>query len=508
MDVFFASLLSILEWQTFGLMLLGIAIGFLVGLLPGLGGSVTLALMLPFIFDMEPVGAFAFLLGMHAVTATTGDITSVLFAVPGEATAAATILDGYPMTQRGEAGRALGAVLFSSLVGAVIGALVLAVSVPVIRPLVLKFGSPEFFMLSILGLSYVVALSGRSLLKGFLMGGFGFFLAMVGADPLAGVPRYVMGSLYLWDGVDLVPVAVGLFAVPELLSMMTSRTSIAQRATGRMTGALQGIIDTFQHWWLTFRASMIGVFIGIIPGMGGSVAQWLAYAHAKQTSKQPEQFGKGAIEGVLAVGAVNNSKEGGALVPTIAFGIPGSSSMAILLGAFLITGLTPGPDMLTRHLDVTFAMVWTIVVSNIIAVALSFLLLRQLAAITFLKSTLLVPFLLVLITLGAFTAHNNPLDIVTMLVFGAIGWACVRWDWPRAPLLLALVLGLITERNLFISYRLSGVAWLGRPLVLAILAVTLLGLLTPYFRGRRARAARRSAALATAEAGGQNSTDS
>lgn len=510
MDVFFASLLEVLRWQTFSLMLLGIAIGFAVGILPGLGGAVTLALMLPFTFGMDPVSTFAFLLGMHAVTATTGDITSVLFAIPGEAVSAATILDGYPMTRRGEAGRALGIVLFSSLLGAVLGAFALALSVPVVRPLVLRFGSPEFFMLTILGLSYVVALSGKSLLKGLLMGGLGFFLAMIGTDPQGGIPRYVLGQLYLWDGLDIVPVVVGLFAVPEILELMVTRSSIAraeaadlsQIMRGITRGALQGIADTFRHWWLVVRASLIGVFIGIIPGMGGGVAQWVAYAHAQQTSKHPEQFGKGSVEGLLAVGAVNNAKEGGSLIPTVAFGVPGSVSMAILLGGFLIAGLAPGPAMLGQHVDVTYSMVWVLVLSNILAVALSFLLLRQLAALTFIKGAYLVPPLLVLITLGAFTAHNTMADVVTMLIFGLVGWACVRWDWPRPPLLLALVLGQITERNLWLSYQLSGFAWLGRPLVLAILALTVLGVLAPSISYRRRMRRQQQAAAAGAAAQG------
>jgi TctA family transporter len=349
------------------LMLVGIAIGFVVGILPGLGGAVTLALMLPFTYGMEPVQAFAFLLGMWMVTATTGDITSVLFGVPGEATTAATVLDGYPMTKRGEAGRALGAALSSSAVGAVIGALVLALSVPVIRPLVLAFGTPEFFMLTLVGLTFVVALSGRNVLKGFLMAAFGLLIALVGIDPQEGVPRYTFGQLYLWDGIDIVALVVGLFGGAEVLQLMLSKQSIAHTedaARNPYAGIMHGIRDTFTHWWLVTRSSVIGIVIGIIPGMGGSVAQFIAYGHAQHSSKHPEEFGKGSIEGVLAAGANNNAKDAGALIPTIAFGA------AVLLGAFLVTGLNPGPEMLTTHVNVTFSMVWITVLSNLVAVAL------------------------------------------------------------------------------------------------------------------------------------------
>ncbi|MPZ89968.1 MAG: hypothetical protein GEU81_18360, partial [Nitriliruptorales bacterium] len=262
LQTFFGSLLEVLEPQTMLVMLIGIAIGFVVGILPGLGGAVTLALMLPFTFDMEPIQAFAFLLGMWVVTATTGDITSVLFGVPGEATAAATVLDGHPMARRGEAGRALGAALFSSFLGAIVGAVVLALSVPIVRPLVLAFGPPEFFMLTLLGLTFVVSLSGRNVLKGFLMAAFGMLLALVGIDPQAGVPRYAFGQLYLWDGIDIVPLVVGLFGGAEVLQLMLSKSSIAHTAVAEQdpyAGIWRGVRDTLRHWWLVMRSSAIGI---------------------------------------------------------------------------------------------------------------------------------------------------------------------------------------------------------------------------------------------------------
>jgi putative tricarboxylic transport membrane protein len=489
-DVFFSALLQVLAPHTFGIMLIGIGVGLVVGILPGLGGAATLAMMLPFVYPMDAISAFAFLLGMHAVTATTGDITSVLFGIPGEATSAATVLDGYPMTRRGEGGRALGAVLFSSLIGALVGAAVLAISVPVIRPVVLQLGPPEFLMLTVLGLSFIVSLAGRNLVKGFIMAAFGFLLAMVGLDPQSSIQRFTFGQLYLWEGINVVPVVVGLFGGAEVLQLMMTKQSIAtRRGDERLGRVFQGVRDTLDHWWLTLRASAIGLGIGVIPGMGGAVSQFIAYAHAQHTSRHPETFGRGNVEGVIATGAVNNSREGGNLIPTVAFGIPGSISMAILLSVFLLKGLVPGPAMLTKNLDVTYAMVWIIVLSNIIAVAVSFLFLNQLVRLTYVRAVLLVPFLMVLTAFGAYTAHNRFADILLMLGATAVGVAAIRWDWPRAPLLLALVLGDIAERYLFLSYSLYEWSWVWRPLVIAFAMVTAAGLVWPLVRGgRRAEA--------------------
>lgn len=497
-DALVSSLGQVLQVETLALMLAGIAIGFVVGILPGLGGSVTLALMLPFTFNMEPVQAFAFLLGMWTVTATTGDITSVLFGVPGEATAAAAVLDGYPMTRRGEPGRALGAVLFSSALGAIFGALVLAASIPIIRPLVLSIGSPEFLMLTVLGLTFVVSLSGRNVVKGFIMALLGLLVALVGIDPQAGIPRYTFGQLYLWDGIDIVPLVVGLFGGAELLQLMLSKSSIASQKAyrpGEFVGIMDGIRDTLRHWWLVIRCSAIGAGVGMIPGMGGSVAQFIAYGHAQQTSKKPELFGKGSIEGVLAAGANNNAKDGGALIPTIAFGIPGSVGTAVLLGAFLITGLQPGPEMLTTNLDVTFSMVWVTVLSNLVAVGLSLLLIRPLIKLTFISGHWLVPFLLVLLTLGAYTASNSYADVVVMLVAAFVGVAAIHWEWPRVPFLLAVVLGGLAERYLFLSYSLHQWAWLTEPAVLVLGGFALFVAVGSPVRMRR-RARRRQAELA------------
>jgi TctA family transporter len=392
------------------------------------------------------------------------------------------------MAKKGEAGRALGAALMSSLVGAIIGAFALALAIPIVRPLVLTFGSPEFFMLALLGVSFVASLSGGNLLKGLISGGIGFFLATIGLDQISGIQRFTFGQLFLWDGIGLVPVTLGLFAIPEIIDLAVIGSSIAHERVGKIGGVMEGIKDTFRHFWLVVRCSAIGAYIGVIPGMGGAVSQWIAYAHAVQSSPDKERFGKGAVEGVLGPGAANNSTLGGAMIPTIAFGVPGSVIMAILLGAFIIQGIVPGPDMLLPpprgKLDLTFSFVWIIVVSNIITVGACLVLLNPLAKITLLRSALLMPFILLLTFLGAFAEKNAFQDIVVVLVVGGLGWVMVHLGWQRPPLLLGLVLGPLMENRLFLSTDNYGVAWLWRPGVIILFIVTLLGLFYPIVKER------------------------
>ncbi|HWP60376.1 MAG TPA: tripartite tricarboxylate transporter permease [Candidatus Acidoferrales bacterium] len=511
-EAFYHGLLNVLPFsgqgqQAFFFMLVGIFIGFWVGILPGLGGAATLALMLPFIYKMDPTSAFAFLLGSNAVTATTGDITSILFGVPGEGTTASTIVDGHPMAKKGEAGRALGAALMSSLVGAIFGAFVLAAAIPIAAPLVLSIGSPEFFMLALLGITFVGSLSGGNIIKGLLAGALGLMISTVGLDPIRGIPRFtfegILGqgaSIFLWDGIDLVSVTIGLFAIPEIIDLAVKGTSIARERVEKLGGVLEGVKDTFRHWWLVLKCSALGAYVGILPGVGGGTAQWVAYAYAVQSSPNKERFGKGAVEGVLGPGAANNSTRGGDLITTVAFGIPSSVSTAILLGAFLIQGIVPGPDMLNpaKHLTLTFSFVWIIIVANIITVAVCFLFLNQLAKVTNIRGALLIPFLLVLIYLGGFTVKNSFGDMIVVLIFGALGWLMVQFDWQRPPLLVGLVLGTITERNFWISTRAYGTGWLLHPGVL-IIAVLIFGAIVYSVRQMMREKKKPAAAAAVAQ---------
>jgi TctA family transporter len=462
----------------------GVLIGLVLGVIPGLGGIVGLAILLPFTFDMDPYAAFAMLLGMGAVTSTSDTIPAVLFGVPGTAGTAATILDGYPLAKKGQAGRALGASYTANLMGGLFGAALLAVCIPILRPVMLYLGSPELLAFSIFGLTMVAVLSGGSPLRGLVAASFGLMIAMVGADPQTGTLRWTLNSLYLWEGLPIVPVTLGLFALPELADVAIARRAIAGNAKiDARSGQLAGFKDALRHWWLVIRVSWIGAGLGAIPGIGGSVVDWIAYGHAARTEKgAAETFGKGDIRGVIASEGSNNAKDGGALVPTLAFGVPGSAGMAILLGVFLIHGLQPGPDMLTTNLTITYSMVWSIAIGNILGTAICFAFAGHFAKLALLRHSVLMPLILTVVFVGAFQGTRSWGDLYALLFFGVIGWIMKRLKWPRPPVILGFVLGGIVERYMFISISRYGAEWLLNPVVIVMFSLAAWGLMRPFMR--------------------------
>jgi len=465
----------------------GVVMGLVLGILPGIGGLSGTALLLPFTFTMDPYTAFALLLGLASTTSTGDPIPAIMFGVPGGAGSAATVLDGLPMARRGEAGRALSAAYMSSMLGGVFGAFLMAVTLPVLRPMVLYLGSPELLAFSTVGISMVAVLSGNAPLRGMVAALLGILIAMVGTDPQTGTLRWTFDYLYLWDGLPLVPVVLGLFALPELCDLAVARSSIASDVRYDATGGMwQGAKDCFTHWWLVLRCSWIGSAFGAVPGIGGAVIDWLAYGHAVRTEKGASQsFGKGDVRGVIAAESANNAREGGALVPTVAFGVPGSAGMAILLGAFLIQGLVPGPEMLTKHLDITYSMVWSIALANILGAGLCYAFSGQFARLATLRYTLILPCVLGIIYIGAFEGSRSWGDLFSLLAFGVLGWVMKQLRWPRPPLILGLVLGDTVERNLFISVERYDLQWLARPIVAGLLALAIVGLLRPLLQDLR-----------------------
>lgn len=469
----------VFQWPAFGFLLIGILAGLWLGAVPGLGGALGIVLALPFTYGMEPAQAIALLLGIYAVTATSDTIPSVMLGIPGTAASQATVLDGHPLARMGQAGRAFGAAFTVSAIGGIIGAVILAVSLPIALPIILKFNNPELFMLGLTGLVMVASLSGKSLLKGLIAACFGLLISSIGYADMEPIPRYWLGTSYLLDKLPLVPVVLGIFAVPELMDLALKNRSIAKvtTQTGGKGLLLQGIGDALKNWWLVVRCSAIGVYIGMIPGLGGAVVDWIAYGHAHQSSKNNENFGKGDIRGVIAPEAANNAVRGGSLIPTIAFGVPGSAMNALLLSALLIQGLQPGKSMLTTNLDLTFSMVWTLAVANVIAAVMLMYWSNWISKLAFISGHLIVPGAMLFILMGSWSTSADLGDWVTLLVFSIIGYLMKQGDWPRPPVILAFILGSLMENSFLLSMMIyEGPSWLGRPIVLILLGIVVLTL--------------------------------
>jgi TctA family transporter len=482
------ALLIILDPVRLAYLFGGVCMGLALGILPGIGGIAGLALLLPFTFNMDAPAAFALLLGMGSTTGTADPISAILFGAPGHAASAATVLDGYPMTKRGEAGRALGASYMSAMVGGIFGAFLMAIALPILRPVILFMGSPELLAIAVFGISMVSALSGNAPLRGVCAACFGMMLSMIGTDPQSGTLRWTLGSLYLWDGMPLVPVTLGIFALPELCDLAIGRTPVVEagQTLDTKTGMLLGVRDCMTHWFLILRCSWLGAALGAIPGIGVSVIDWIAYGHALRTEKgAAKTFGKGDVRGVIAAESSTNAREGGHLVPTVAFGVPSGAAMAILLGAFLIHGLVPGPDMLTKNLDVTYSMVWSIAIANVLGTGLCFAFSGQLAKLATLRYTLIMPCVLSLVYIGGFEATRQWGDLYSLLFFGMLGWAMKHFKWPRPPLVLGFILGSIIERYMFISIERYGVNWMGRPIVVVMFILAALTLMRPLLQDIR-----------------------
>ena len=484
-DAVLDGLVLVFQWPAIGFLVLGVLLGIWLGAVPGLGGIIGLVILLPFTYGMDPVSAFALLLGMFAVTSTSDTIASVMLGIPGTAASQATILDGYPMAQQGKAARAFGAAFTVSAFGGVFGALILAVSIPLVLPIILAFGSPELLMLGVLGLAMVGSLSGGSILKGLIVALLGLMISMIGYAEMAAIPRYWMGTTYLLDGLPLIPVVLGLFAIPELMELAIRDSSIARipKEQTQGGGMLEGIKDAFRHWWLTLRCAALGTYVGMLPGLGAAVVDWFAYGHAVQSAKDASKFGRGDVRGVIAPEAANNATRGGALLPMVAFGIPGSLGTAILMGALLIQGLKPGPEMLTDKLDLTFSMIWTIVVANVLVAGLLMVWSNQVAKVAFIRGHLIVPGVILFVFMGAWLGGASMGDWIACLTLGVVGFFMKRGGWPRPPLVLALILGPILENAFHISMRVhAGPGWLGRPIVLVIAALVVLTLALSAYR--------------------------
>ena len=454
---------------------LGVLLGLAVGIFPGLGGIVGLSLCLPFLWGMDPTSALALLIGLVAVIPTSDTFTSVLMGIPGSSASQATVLDGFPLAKKGEAARALGAAFAASLFGGLFGAVILTGFVLVARPIILSFGSAELFMLTVLGLSMVGVLAGRSIWKGLVACGLGLLLGMQGGAPATGEWRLTFGSNYLTDGVPLVVLALGIFAVPEIVDLLRRAGAISE--TQRLgAGWLRGLKDMLHNKWLCLRCAGLGALVGALPGLGGNVVDWIAYGHVVQTTRGPSSFGKGDIRGVLAPESANNAKEGGGLIPTLMFGIPGSGSMAVFLGGLILIGYEPGPGFVETSLDVTYTIVWSLALANVLGAGLCLFISPFVARLTTIPYHYLAPFMVMIICFAAYQGTRHWGDIIALALVGILGIYMRRFGWPRPALLIGFVLADNAETYLYQAVQFYDWAWVIRPGVLIIGAITLLSI--------------------------------
>ncbi|MFT6774372.1 MAG: putative tricarboxylic transport membrane protein, partial [Paracoccaceae bacterium] len=470
-DVFTSALSDLLTVQHLLYMMIGVLIGLCIGVFPGLGGIAGLSLLIPFLYGMESVSALAMLIGLVAVIPTSDTFSSVLMGIPGSSASQATVLDGFPLAKQGQAARALSAAFASSLFGGLFGAIVLTGFVLIARPLILMFGSAELFMLSLFGLSMVGVLAGRSLAKGLAACCIGLVLGSVGGAPATGEFRMIMDIDYLYDGVPLVVVGLGLFAFPEIVDLLRRNQSISGGAS-LGAGWFQGVRDWWENWFLSLRCAIIGCIVGAIPGLGGSVVDWIAYGHAVQTSKNTENFGKGDIRGVIAPESANNAKEGGALLPTLLFGIPGSGSMAVFLGGMVLIGIEPGPSMVGADLGITYSIIWSLAIANVLGAGLCLALAQPISRLTTIPFQLLAPFMIAVICFAAFQATRDLADLVALLTLGVLGVFMKRFGWPRPAMLIGFVLAPQAETYFYQAMQFYEWGFVTRPGVIIIALMT------------------------------------
>ena len=493
-DTLLSAFGTLLTFQHLFYMLIGVSVGLVIGVIPGLGGIAGLSLLIPFLYGMDEITALAMLIGLVAVIPTSDTFSSVLMGIPGSSASQATVLDGFPLARQGQAARALSAAFISSMAGGIFGAIVLTGFVVIARPLILSFGSAELFMLALFGLSMVAVLAGRSLAKGLAACCVGLIIGSIGGAPATGEFRMIFGFDYLYDGIPLVIVGLGFFAIPEIADLLRKNAAISQgNALG--SGWFQGLRDWWANVWLSTRCAGIGCIVGAIPGLGGSVVDWIAYGHAVQTVKKDPNFGKGDIRGVIAPESANNAMQGGALLPTMLFGIPGSGSMAVFLGGMVLLGIEPGPSMVGPDLNITYSIIWSLALANVMGAGICLALAIPISKLTQIPFQRLAPFMIVLICFAAFQATRSLADLVALLGLGVLGVLMKRFGWPRPALLIGYVLAPQAETYFYQAMQFYDWGFVTRPGVIIIAVMTLASV---YF-GLRNRVDDTGQAVPTAE---------
>ncbi|SDP79882.1 tripartite tricarboxylate transporter permease [Desulforhopalus singaporensis] len=467
----------------------GVLAGITVGALPGLTATMTIAILTPVTFSLAPDIGIALLLGVFVGGIYGGSITAILINTPGTPASIATTFDGYPMTKMGKAGQALYMALFSSVGGGLISGVVLICIAPQLAKIALQFGPPEYFGLTVFGISIISSVSGQMLIKGLIAGVIGILLSTVGMDGITGVPRFTFGSTAMLSGFNLIPILIGVFAVSEVFYQIINPVLKKDDFEGKISGVYIKLKEMKQYLFTIIRSGLIGTFIGVVPGTGGGIAAFVSYAEAKRASKNPESYGKGDADGVAAAESANNATTGGALVPMLTLGIPGDPVTAVLIGAFMIQGLQPGPLLFQENASTVYALFAGLLLANIILFILGVIGLRYFAKVANIPQQVLGPIVLLLCFVGSYAVANSMVDVAAMLVMGIIGFFMKQYGFPGAPLVIGMILGPMVEKALRQSLTLSNGEWsifIYSPICAAFLALTIcVSIVLPIYRARK-----------------------
>ena len=483
-DQLLMGLMTILEPTNFLAVFCGVLMGIIIGALPGLTSPMGVALLIPFTYTMEPVPAICMLVALYCGGTFGGSISAILVHAPGTPAAAATTFDGYPLAQKGQAGKALGMACVSSTIGGLFSVIVLILLAPTLAEIAIRFGPPEYFALAVFGLSMISSLGAKAVLKNLIGGTIGVFIACVGMDEISGFGRYDFGLTHLMDGISFIPVMIGLFAATEVFRQ--ADIGIRKVVVDRK---ISGLLPTWQEIksvkTTLIRSSLIGTFIGILPAEGGTVASFIGYNEAKRFSKEPEKFGTGILDGIAGPECANNAATGGAMIPTLALGIPGSGTTAVILGALLVQGMRPGPLLFLQHTDVVYSVFVGMFFANLMFLFLGLAGAKLFSKVLLVPNYVLSPIILVLCMVGTYALHNNMADVWIMLACGIVGYKMKEYGFAAAPIVLGLVLGELIEislRRSLIVFENNPFIFFTRPWSAAFIVLTILGLCSPAIR--------------------------
>ena len=468
----------------------GVMVGNIFGALPGLTAAMGIAILLPLTFGMEPASALILMGAIFAGAMWGGSVSAILINTPGTPSAAATVLDGYPMAKKGRAADALRESVWSSFIGGILGVLALHLFAPPLAQISLWFGPPEYFLLALFGMTIIAALSEKALVKGFLAGFLGLLIGTIGMDPLLGVPRFTFGVVNLVDGIELVPALIGLFSIPETFEMIRSYIKKDTERIPFLKNLRLGfppLSHTVRMMPTYLRSSIIGIIIGILPGAGGSIASFMAYNEERRASKHPELFGTGVIEGVAAPEAANNALCGGALIPMLTLGIPGDSVAAIIMGGLMVHGLLPGAELFTKHANVTYTFIIALYMANVFMLLFGLYMAPFFTIVTDTPKHILAAGVILLTTIGSYAIRENIFDVYVMLSFGILGYLMKAHGFDLTPVVLGIILGPMMEKGLYGTLAISegeNVVFfiLSRPICIILFLLTAFSLIIPIYR--------------------------